>query len=118
MLDRIKIISVLLIFICSLVFGKNYKEFYINQAIYTTLHIIDYQQTLNVLKNGYYELNPILGRKPTKSKIDTYFITVYLLNTGISYYLYNNHKNTYRYYMGFLIGLKSFVIYYNFSVLF
>ncbi len=93
------------------------KDFITTHSIYTILHIIDYRQTLNVTKEGYSELNFILGEKPSKEQIDLYFIGMYLVNTSVSLFLYNKNKRAWNLFMGFILGIKSTAVYYNFTVL-
>lgn len=52
-------------------------------------HTIDYHQTLDIIAKrdkGYYEANPLIGKRPTKLQVKTYFIT-----TGMAY-LMLRHK--------------------------
>ena len=114
-----KILIILLIYVYPAISQQiqKYGEFMLGQTIYTILHYIDYRQTLYTTKSGYYELNPILGRKPTKKKINTYFISSYLLNTVIGFLLYRNNKNYYRYYIAVWIGIKSTIVYHNYVTL-
>ncbi len=105
------------IFIYSSISFSINKDFVIVHGLYTALHIIDYNQTLNVTKEGYNEINFILGKKPSKDKINLYFITVYIVNTSISTFLYKKNKNMWNLFMGFILGMKSTAVYYNFTVL-
>lgn len=64
------------------------------QAVYTTLHVMDWGQTRDMtprLLNGTYqvpiETNPILGKYPSNGDINTYFITAIVLHTAVSHYI-------------------------------
>ena len=56
-------------------------------ATYLTAHTIDWAQTRNAASSttggkhgtGYYEKNPVLGRKPTSGKTNAYFILTPLI---------------------------------------
>jgi len=49
----------------------------------------DYQQTIDIVKkpDEYSEQNKILGKNPSKSDINLYFISCALIHTGIAYIL-------------------------------
>lgn len=79
------------------------------QLTYTALHVADWSQTLDIAEScttssydnglGYhraivnvehcrhYERNPILGSRPTRGEVNTYFATTLLLHTLIAYKL-------------------------------
>lgn len=58
------------------------------QASYLVLHVADWRQTLDIENHaGLYEINPILGRYPSDSEINRYFLATALLHTGAAYLL-------------------------------
>lgn len=54
------------------------------QLAYTALHVADWAQTRNIARNPdeFHETNPILGRHPSVSEVDDYFLV-----TGVAHAL-------------------------------
>lgn len=61
------------------------KEDVAREIISTGVTVIDWGQTQDIRNhNGMVELNPILGRQPSRDSVNTYFGTVILLHPVIS----------------------------------
>lgn len=55
------------------------------------LLFLDYRQTLDIKNHeGFYEINVILGRHPSDTKITIYFIICALIAALVPYYLITN----------------------------
>ena len=68
------------------------------QLAYTTLHVVDWGQTLDIAKNPdkWHETNPILGKHPSIGRVNTYFITTLIGHTFISYILPKNYRRIWQ----------------------
>ena len=81
-------------------------------GIITTLQFMDYRQTLQIADAGA-ELNPFLGRSPSKGKIQQYFL---LYNLGVltaSCILSNKHRKWFQMYY---IGMEGYAVYWNYRI--
>ena len=51
------------------------------QVAYTVLHIMDWAQTRNIARHSdWYEVNPIMGKRPSQATVNQYFATTLLLH--------------------------------------
>lgn len=67
------------------------------QLAYTTLHFIDYRQTLAIATTeGVKETNPILGPKPSRSTTTAYFATTLAAHWLITYALPPTHREPWQ----------------------
>jgi hypothetical protein len=59
------------------------------EAVYLGLHVADWGQTLQVAKHPdkYSEGNSLLGKKPSRSTVNRYFLLTGLGHVGVSYLL-------------------------------
>lgn len=57
------------------------------QSAYLVLHTLDWSQTRWMVRNDHEEVNPIMGRSPSVSEVDRYFVATAVLHTVISYHL-------------------------------
>ena len=59
------------------------------QATYATLHVLDWGQTRYIADHPreHYERNPILGRHPSRGRVDAYFATTLALHTLVTHLL-------------------------------
>jgi hypothetical protein len=63
------------------------------EATYLTLHVVDWLQTKDIAaRQGYYEMNPILGRHPSQSMVDLYFIGTGLAHVGLIHVLPKEYR--------------------------
>lgn len=56
------------------------------EATYLTLHVIDWRQTVYITKHPerLYETNPMLGRRPSESRVNTWFLSMAFAQIGIA----------------------------------
>lgn len=85
------------------------------QAVYLTLHAVDWMQTRHIAKNPtlFSESNPLLGRHPSVSKVNKYFIATALMHTGISYALPPEYRKVFQY---ITIGVQAGYVTHNYNV--
>ena len=59
------------------------------QALSTSLQIIDWGQTLDIADkpDRYWELNPIVGKHPSRGRVNTYFALSIVSNIVTSHFL-------------------------------
>jgi len=60
------------------------------QVLSTGLQILDWKMTLDIVdreNEGYWEMNPILGKHPSKGNVNTYFAISAASNILISHFL-------------------------------
>lgn len=62
-------------------FSPMSKDDIIRQASLGILIYIDNRQTKNAMDNGYYELNPLMGKHPSHQDIDRYSIGAFVLHS-------------------------------------
>lgn len=67
---------------------------YTLEVIYEISHVLDWGQTRTIAKNPdkYYERNPILGKHPSTTKVDIYFIATALLHPIATHYLPEEYR--------------------------
>lgn len=68
--------------------NESYDRFPL-EATYTILHLIDWQQTLTIARepDKYYEVNGIVGKHPSASRVNQYGAVSLLLHWTLSYTL-------------------------------
>lgn len=71
-----------------------------------TLHAVDVAQTSYGIRNGFHEMNPLMGRHPHEDKLAAFFV---LSSLATYYYLDNNpeHRTVSLY---TIIGMKSILV--------
>lgn len=84
------------------------------QLTYTTLHVIDWGQTLDIAESEeYYETNPILGRNPTRGEVNRYFLLTGLAHYGISRMLPPKHR---KWWQRATIAVESGIVSHNIMI--
>ena len=85
------------------------------EAVYLTLHTLDWAQTRNIARNPdkWYEQNAVLGKHPSVSQVDRYFITTGVLQFAIAYYLPAEYRKAFQY---VTIGIEGGAVAHNFSI--
>jgi hypothetical protein len=85
------------------------------EGIYLALKTIDMGQTLDIAAqpDKYYEVNPVLGRHPSKSAVYAYFLTTSLLHIGITNVLPTKYR---PWFQGVTIGLSGACVIHNYSI--
>lgn len=67
------------------------------EAVYLALHFIDYKQTLALPNQGRPELNPILGRHPSRDRVDLWFASGAILHVLIADVLPAEYRKMFQY---------------------
>ena len=85
------------------------------EAVYLTLHTLDYAQTRNIARNpdNWHEQNAILGKHPSVSQVDRYFIATGALQCAVAYYLPAEYRKAFQY---VTIGIEGGAVVHNFSI--
>ncbi len=86
------------------------------QALSTGLQIIDWGTTLDAAgryDEGYYELNPILGKYPSKGNVNTYFAISIASNILLSHFLSNDRR---KWWLSGRIGISAYCVYNNYGI--
>lgn len=91
------------------------KQDIVLEVTYQALLAIDWGQSRQIARNPeqYYEYNPLLGRHPSTTWVNTYFAASALLHLGVTHYL---PKKCRPYFQGFTIGVETTSVVNNFSV--
>jgi len=79
------------------------------QLTYTTLHVMDWTQTLHIARNPekYYETNSHLGRHPSEGRVNSYFAGGLVLNTAVAYVLPKPWRTMWQ--VGFIVDRYAYV---------
>lgn len=109
------IISFLLIPNITLSADKWSAQDKILEGTYQVLHFMDWRQTRYIAKNpdDYYEMNPILGRHPSTTEVDVYFVSTALLHPIITHYLPKKYR---PWWQGITITMSGACVINNFAV--
>ena len=85
------------------------------QAPVTVLMAMDIGTTLDITRHAdkYHEVNPILGEHPSQDKVWKYFITAYIITTGITYVLPSRWSHGFQ--MG-MIGVEAYWVNHNLRI--
>ena len=91
------------------------KQDTILETTWLIIHIIDYRQTLFISDNynKYYERNPILGKYPSKDKINYYMLTTGLIHPVVSYILPKKYRTMWQ---GITILGSGYCVLNNYSI--
>lgn len=64
-------------------------------AMYMTAHAIDWAQTRQIIREpGMWERNPILGRHPSRARVNAYFVITPIVGALLLDYLPSQHRTT------------------------
>ncbi len=83
------------------------------QLVYTTLHVIDWGQTRDVVFHKYPERNILLGKHPSIQQVDIYFASTLAGHILVSYLLPPKYR---KYWQSFWIGAELKTVVNNYSV--
>ena len=85
------------------------------EAVYLTLHSIDWAQTRNIARNPdkWYEQNSYLGKHPSVAQVDRYFIAAGAIQFAVAYYLPAEYRKAFQY---VTIGVEGGAVVHNFSL--
>ena len=88
----------------------------VRETAYLMLHVADWGQTRNIAHRkgeGYWEMNPILGKYPSIKRIDSYMAFSMLAHIGIAYALPRGWREAFQY---TTVGIKAGVVFNNNSI--
>jgi len=90
------------------------EDTYLQGAVVSAL-LIDMAQTLYIADNPnkYSELNPLLGKHPSKEKVVGYFMGAIVLHTALSYALQDRER---RWFQGCTLFIETGVVLRNVSL--
>ena len=90
------------------------KEDTMRQAVYSVAHIIDWAQTRDICDSEkFYELNPVLGKNPSKSKVDIWMGSTLILQTVASGLIDEKWR---PWWQTFWIGAEVGTVYHNYQI--
>lgn len=98
------------VFVSSSVFAadKWIKEDITREAVFVGLQIVDWQQTRYIAKSDEFtEINPILGKYPSRSEVNAYFAFTTLGHIAVTHVLPQRHRKYWQYAW---IGLQAFTV--------
>ena len=67
------------------------------EAVYLTLHVVDWGQTRDSVDKGYIEKNAILGEYPSKEEVNRYFLITGLLHVAAAHLLPSDWRGRFQY---------------------
>jgi hypothetical protein len=84
-------------------------------VVFTGLKLADFSQTMKIADNpdDYYELNPILGKHPSREDVIFYFVGTYVAETALAYLLPDEYRPWFQY---LLIGSSAICVGNNLSI--
>jgi len=83
------------------------------ETSYLVLHTVDWLQTRNADWDRFYERNPILGKKPSTSEVDLYFLLTVLLHPLVTHIIPQKYR---LYWLIPTIGMQVIVVGNNFRI--
>ena len=91
------------------------KDQILLQGVSTTLNIIDWGQTLDIADNHdkYYEINPIIGKHPSRGRVNTYFTLATLIKIGITHILPSKWR---KWWLGANIMISGYLVNHNYQI--
>ena len=85
------------------------------ESVYMVLHVVDWAQTRHIADNPdlFYENNPLIGRNPSRRRVDMIFLVGAILHPIVSY---NMPKGWRDVWFGVSIGLELACVSNNFKI--
>jgi hypothetical protein len=108
------LLVIILVLIPSMAMSWDSKDTYYQGAVVSAL-LIDMGQTLHIADNPnkYYEMNPLLGKHPSKEQVVGYFMGGIVAHTLIAMALPQDYR---RVWQCVWIGIEGAVIYNNYNI--
>ena len=109
------VILILLFPLRSFAFDSWTKGDIAREATWQVLHLVDWGQTLDISAqpSRYHEINPILGKHPSRSTVNIYMASGALLHLGISHVLPQSYRPYWQY---VTIGTSGACVVNNFAI--
>lgn len=87
----------------------------ITESIWVGMHYLDWKQTLKLVDDDdFYEMNPILGRNPTKKSVNEWAATTLLAHLAITHF--SKAIGMRDHWLGITVVVKSGVILHNVNI--
>lgn len=85
------------------------------EATWQVIHLLDWGTTLDITRKPerYYEINPILGRHPSRDTVNLYMFGGALLHLGVTHILPPKYR---PYFQGITIGMSGICVLNNLSI--
>ena len=84
------------------------------ELTFAALMLVDYKQTMDIKNRpGYYEVNPLLGRRPSDARIRNYFIGATVAHAAITYALPEKYRPVWQW---GTIAVEGVVLLHNRSI--
>ena len=85
------------------------------QGVATTLNVIDWGQTLDIAEkpDEYSEINPILGKHPSRAEVNRYMACSMTLRLLIAHVLPSKYRN---YWLGASIMVTGYLVGHNYHL--
>ncbi len=107
--------------LCSCATLQNYKpdpwttDQILLQTASTTLGIIDWGTTLDIASNPdeYWEINPVLGKHPSRGEVNRYFAASVLSKILITHLLPSKYR---KWWLGLNIGISGYMVKNNYKI--
>ncbi len=87
----------------------------IMEGTYHIIRAVDWSQTRYIANNPkrFHEMNPVIGRNPSISRVNQYFLITAFLHLAISHYLPENYRIAWQ---GATIFVSAGLVRHNYSV--
>ena len=103
-----KMLLILLLFCTSVSAGDWSEEDQQRQLALTALRVIDWGQTLDIIESpDVHERNLMLGRNPSRGKVNTYMSTLIVAEWALAKHFSPQNRKKYQYVM---IAIESLVV--------
>lgn len=112
----VSVIVCLMLAGCATHFGQGWsKADTAREIIWEGLHVVDWGQTRYIAKHPdkFYEINPLIGKHPSTSKVDIYMAGTTLLHPVVSGYLKPEYRKWFQY---ITIGISGGCVINNASI--
>ena len=85
------------------------KEQVMLQGVSTTLAVMDWGQTLDIVDkpDQFYEVNPIIGKHPSRHRVNTYFALTSLAKIAITHILPSEQR---KWWLGLNIAISGYFV--------
>ena len=99
---------------CAYTPDKWTKKQIILQGTATALSVIDWGQTLDIVdRPEYYEINPIIGKHPSRADVNRYFACSVILKVLITHILPSEYR---KYWLGGNILISGYFVNNNYQI--
>ena len=82
------------------------KSQIVGEVAWQVIHVIDWGQTLDIADNPdrYHEINPLIGRHPSRSKVNAYMAASALIHPVVTYFIPTEYR---WYWLGGTLALST-----------